>query len=124
MDIRLKRVYDRVETTDGWRVLIDRLWPRGVSREKANLDAWETDLAPSHDLRKWFGHQPSRFEEFRSRYIEELQDQRSCLSALRRRAREGTVTLVYAAHDTDHNDAVVLARVLRRGLPANRRRAK
>jgi uncharacterized protein YeaO (DUF488 family) len=117
-DVRLKRVYEPADASDGWRVLIDRLWPRGISRERAHLDAWETALAPSHELRKWFGHQPSRFEEFSRRYVEELQDQRPRLRELRRRAREGTVTLVYAAHDTEHNGAVVLGAVLRRGLPA------
>jgi uncharacterized protein YeaO (DUF488 family) len=117
MDIRLKRAYDPPEPTDGYRLLIDRLWPRGVSREHAALDDWERELAPSSELRQWFGHQPSRFEEFRQGYIEELRGRRPLLTALRRRARDGTLTLVYAAHDAEHNDAVVLAEVLRRGLP-------
>ena len=117
MDIRLKRAHDAVASTDGFRVLIDRLWPRGISRQRAQLDAWEKELAPSTMLRQWFGHEPDRFEEFRKRYIEELRDQRPRLTALRRRARHGTLTLVYAARDTEHNDAVVLAEVLRRGLP-------
>jgi uncharacterized protein YeaO (DUF488 family) len=117
MDIRLKRAYEPAMRADGWRILIDRLWPRGVSRRRAALDAWEQDLAPSTELRQWFGHEPSRFLEFRRRYIEELQGQRPRVSALRRRARAGTVTLVYSAHDTEHNDAAVLAEVLRRGLP-------
>jgi uncharacterized protein YeaO (DUF488 family) len=117
VDIRLKRAYEPAGTGDGHRVLIDRLWPRGVSRQRARLDAWEKELAPSADLRRWFGHEPERFEEFRRRYIEELRDQRPRLTALRRRAREGALTLVYAAHDAEHNDAVVLAEVLRRGLP-------
>jgi uncharacterized protein YeaO (DUF488 family) len=118
MDIRLKRAYDAAAPTDGWRVLIDRLWPRGVSRARAQLDAWEKELAPSTELRQWFGHDPQRFEQFRRRYIEELRDHRPQLEALRRRARNGTITLVYSAHDSEHNDAVVLAEVLRRGLPA------
>ena len=117
MDIRLKRAYDPPEPADGHRVLIDRLWPRGVSRERAKLDEWARELAPSKELRQWFGHEPERFDEFRRRYIEELNSQRPRLTSLRRRAREGTLTLVYAAHDTEHNDAVVLAEVLRRGLP-------
>jgi uncharacterized protein YeaO (DUF488 family) len=117
MDARLKRAYDPPESTDGFRVLIDRLWPRGVSREEAKLDDWEKELAPSSGLREWFGHEPSRFEEFRRRYVDELRGKRPLLSALRRRARGGTLTLVYAARDTEHNDAVVLAEVLRRGLP-------
>jgi uncharacterized protein YeaO (DUF488 family) len=117
MDIRLKRAYDPPASTDGYRVLIDRLWPRGVSREQARLDDWDKHLSPSTALRQWFGHEPSRFEEFRRRYIEELRGERPRLTALRRRARQGTLTLVYSAHDIERNDAVVLAEVLRRGLP-------
>jgi uncharacterized protein YeaO (DUF488 family) len=117
MDIRLKRAYDPPASTDGYRVLIDRLWPRGVSREQARLDDWDKHLSPSTELRQWFGHEPSRFEEFRRRYIEELRGERPRLTALRRRARQGTLTLVYSAHDSERNDAVVLAEVLRRGLP-------
>ena len=117
MDVRLKRAYEPAAPADGYRVLIDRLWPRGVSRERARLDAWEKELAPSTELRQWFAHEPSRFGEFRRRYVEELRGERPRLTALRRRARHGTVTLVYSAHDSEHNDAVVLAEVLRRGLP-------
>lgn len=120
MDIRLKRAYDAATPTDGFRVLVDRLWPRGVSRERARLDAWEKDLAPSTELRRWFGHDPERFEEFRRRYVDELRAQRALLTGLRRRARDGTLTLVYSAADTAHNDARVLAEVLRRGLPTRR----
>ena len=116
MDVRIKRAYDPATSADGYRVLIDRLWPRGVSRERAKLDAWEKELAPSTQLRDWFGHQPGRFDEFRRRYVDELRGQHSALTALRRRARDGTVTLVYAASDEEHNHAVVLAEVLRRGL--------
>lgn len=123
MDIRLKRAYEPAAPSDGYRVLIDRLWPRGVSRERARLDEWDQELPPSKRLREWFRHEPGRFEEFRRRYIEELRGQRSRLSELRRRARRGTLTLVYAARDTEHNDAVVLAQVLRRGLPRARRRS-
>jgi uncharacterized protein YeaO (DUF488 family) len=117
MNIRLKRAYEPAAASDGYRVLIDRLWPRGVSRNKAQLDEWEPELSPSAELRQWFGHEPSRFEEFRCRYIEELRQQRPRLTELRRRARDGSLTLVYAARDSEHNDAVVLAGVLRRGLP-------
>jgi uncharacterized protein YeaO (DUF488 family) len=117
VDIRLKRVYDPASPSDGYRVLNDRLWPRGVSKQRAKLDEWEKELAPSTELRQWFGHAPDRFAEFRRRYIGELRRQRSRLAELRRRAREGTLTLVYSAHDSEHNDAVVLAEVLRRGLP-------
>lgn len=117
MDVRLKRAYEPAEAADGYRLLIDRLWPRGLSRRRARLDEWEPELAPSTELRRWFGHEPSRFGEFRRRYIEELCGHRARISELRRRARSGTVTLVYSARDTEHNDAVVLAEVLRRGLP-------
>jgi uncharacterized protein YeaO (DUF488 family) len=123
MDIRLKRAYEPAAPADGHRVLIDRLWPRGVSRADAALDAWEKDLAPSAELRQWFGHAPERYEEFRRRYIEELRGRRPQLAALRRVARAGPLTLVYAAHDSEHNDAVVLAEVLARGLPAPSRAA-
>ena len=121
MDVRRKRANAPAETADGCRVLIDRLWPRGISRERAKLDGWEKELAPSTELRKWFGHDPCRFGEFRRRYIEELRDRRPQLAALRRLARDGTLTLVYGARDTEHNDAVVLAEVLRRGLPRRSR---
>jgi uncharacterized protein YeaO (DUF488 family) len=117
MDIRVKRAYEPAAPADGYRVLIDRRWPRGVSRHRAKLDDWDKELPPSAELRQWFGHDPRRFEEFRRRYIEELRKERPRLTALRRRARDGTLTLVYSAHDTEHNDAVVLAEVLRRGLP-------
>ena len=91
-------------------------------RERAKLDAWERELSPSTELRQWFGHEPKRFEAFRRRYIEELRSHRPRLAALRRRARGGTLTLVYAARDTEHNNAIVLAEVLHRGLPSARGR--
>jgi uncharacterized protein YeaO (DUF488 family) len=117
MDIRLKRAYEPAGPGDGYRVLVDRLWPRGLSIRQAQLDDWQSTVAPSTQLRQWFGHDPGRFDDFRRRYIEELRDQRPALTALRRRARKRTVTLIYSAHDAEHNDAVVLAEVLRRGLP-------
>jgi uncharacterized protein YeaO (DUF488 family) len=117
VDVRLKRVYEPANHSDGYRILIDRLWPRGVSRERAALDAWEPELAPSTELRTWFGHDPDRFEEFRRRYADELRWQRPRLTELRRKARDGTLTLVFSARDTEHNDAVVLAEAVRRGLP-------
>jgi uncharacterized protein YeaO (DUF488 family) len=117
VDLRLKRVYEPATAADGYRVLIDRLWPRGLSKQRARLDAWERELAPSDELRRWFGHEPQRFAEFRRRYLDELRGQRPRLTELRRRARREPVTLVYAARDDEHNDAVVLAEALRRGLP-------
>jgi uncharacterized protein YeaO (DUF488 family) len=120
VDVRLKRAYDAAAPDDGYRVLVDRLWPRGVARERARLDRWTKDLAPSAELREWFGHDPARFEEFRRRYIDELRAHRAEISDLRRRARDGRLTLVYAARDATHNDAVVLAEVIRRGFPTAR----
>jgi uncharacterized protein YeaO (DUF488 family) len=117
MDIRLKRAYEPASDEDGYRVLVDRLWPRGVSKQQAKLDEWEKELSPSSELRAWFGHEPGRFAEFRRRYIDELRANAPRLMELRRRARIGTLTLVYSAHDSEHNDAVVLAEMLRRGLP-------
>ena len=117
MDVRLRRAYEPASADDGYRVLVDRLWPRGVSKEQAKLDEWDQELAPSSQLRKWFGHEPDRFPEFRRRYIDELRANGPRLRQLRRRANSGTLTLVYSAHDREHNDAVVLAEVLRRGLP-------
>jgi uncharacterized protein YeaO (DUF488 family) len=115
MDVRLKRAYEPAAASDGYRVLVDRLWPRGISRAAARLDEWARELAPSGELRRWFGHDPSRFAEFRRRYTAELGGQEEKLRELRRRARGGPLTLVYGAHDEEHNDAVVLAQILRSG---------
>lgn len=115
MAVQTKRAYEAATQSDGYRVLVDRLWPRGVTREEARLDEWARELAPSPELRKWFGHDPGRFEEFRRRYGEELAEHEEKLRELRRRARKGSLTLVYGARDTEHNGAVVLARLLRGG---------
>jgi uncharacterized protein YeaO (DUF488 family) len=115
MSVRLKRAYEQPASSDGYRVLVDRLWPRGVSREEARLDEWAKELAPSATLRRWFAHDPARFAEFRRRYTAELAAQEEKLGELRRRARNGTLTLVYGARDEEHNDAVVLAEILRAG---------
>jgi uncharacterized protein YeaO (DUF488 family) len=117
VDVRLKRAYEAPTPSDGHRVLVDRIWPRGVSGERAAIDEWDRDLAPSDELRTWFGHRPERFDEFRRRYLEELRGRRDRLAELRRRARAGTLTLVYSARDAERNQAVVLAEALRRGLP-------
>ncbi len=114
MAVRMKRAYEPSEPSDGYRVLIDRIWPRGVTKEQARLDEWARELAPSSELRRWFGHDPARFAEFRHRYRSELAGREEKLRELRRRARRGTLTLVYSARDTEHNDAVVLAELLRR----------
>jgi uncharacterized protein YeaO (DUF488 family) len=125
MAVRIKRAYEPAEPADGYRVLIDRLWPRGVTKQEARLDGWARELAPSPELRRWFGHEPARFEEFRRRYRGELADREAALRALRRRAHEGPLTLVYGARDTEHNGAVVLAELLRKdSAPSRRRRAE
>ncbi len=111
-NIKLKRAYEKPSPADGTRILVDRLWPRGVSKEKASLDGWMKEIAPSTELRKWFAHDPKRWEEFRRRYGEELRGHPERLEELRSLARKGTLTLVYAAHDEAHNDAVVLREVL------------
>ncbi len=114
MAVRIKRAYEPAERSDGYRVLIDRIWPRGVSKEEAQLDEWARALAPSGELRRWFGHEPAKFAEFRRRYQAELAEHEEKLGELRDRGRRGTLTLVYSARDTEHNDAVVLAEFLRR----------
>ena len=116
IDVRLKRAYERPRPEDGYRVLVERLWPRGVAREDARIDDWAKELAPSDALRRWYGHDPERFEEFRRRYVRELSSERKRLSELRRRARHGRVTLVFAAREPRLSNASVLASVLRRGL--------
>jgi uncharacterized protein YeaO (DUF488 family) len=113
LDVRTKRVYDPADPSDGQRVLIDHVWPRGVTRERARLDEWARDLAPSDELRKWFDHVPERFGEFRSRYREELAAQPERVDDLRRRAESARLTIVYAARDREHNNAVVLAELVR-----------
>ena len=112
VNIRLKRAYEKPSGDDGVRVLIDRLWPRGVTKRAAALDKWAKEVAPSDALRKWFGHDPDRWQEFKSRYTKELRQHRRHLTELRSIARRGPLTLVYSAHDTQHNDAIVLRNAL------------
>jgi len=119
MDIRIKRIYDPVAGSDGERVLVDRLWPQGFTPEDACIDGWVQELAPSTELRRWFGNEQTRFPEFRRRYIAELADQQPQLAKLRQRASRDTLTLVYAARHTEHNNATVLAEVLRERLQAH-----
>jgi uncharacterized protein YeaO (DUF488 family) len=111
-NIRLKRAYEPPAANDGVQLLVDRLWPRGVRKANAAINQWMKDIAPSTALRKWFGHDPARWEEFRRRYVEELGEHPEQLTRLRTLAREGRITLVYSAHDEQHNDAVVLRGVL------------
>ena len=105
---KLKRVYEEPSPEDGFRVLVERLWPRGVSKERAELDLWLKDVAPSPELRKWFSHDPAKWEAFQERYVAELKEDKEALHLLKQNAREGTVTLVYASHDEEHNGALVL----------------
>lgn len=106
--VRLKRPYEPPAASDGTRVLIDRLWPRGVRKDAAALDLWLKDIGPSTELRKWFGHEPSRWAEFRRRYADEIAQKPQLLAQLRDIARQGVLTMVYSAHDEQHNDALVL----------------
>lgn len=110
--VRLKRAYDPPEPGDGTRILIDRLWPRGIKKSDAAIDRWLRDIAPSTNLRRWFGHRPERWSEFRRRYQAELQKHPELVEEIREAARAGPVTLVYAARDEAHNDAVVLKELL------------
>lgn len=114
--IKVKRVYDLPSQDDGERFLVERLWPRGVTREAAHLTAWLKDLAPSPALRQWFGHDPKRWAEFQKRYEKELQmlEKQAMLRQLADKARQGTVTLVFAAWDTEHNSAVALKHFIER----------
>lgn len=114
--LAIKRVYEPAEASDGFRVLVDRLWPRGLSKEHAALDHWAKDLAPSNELRHWFGHQPDRWDVFRERYREELKSETAQveIAELRKYMREGKTTLLYAAHDEAHNNAVVLRDFLKK----------
>ncbi|HEX3490617.1 MAG TPA: DUF488 family protein [Streptosporangiaceae bacterium] len=112
--VRLRRVYEEPSPEDGTRVLVDRLWPRGLTKEKAALDEWLKDVAPSTELRRWYGHDPARFEEFRRRYERELDgpEQAAALAGLRDTAGQQTVTLLTATKDIDHSEAAVLADLL------------
>ncbi|WP_415287680.1 DUF488 domain-containing protein [Brevundimonas sp. S1H14] len=105
----LKRVYEAPAKTDGTRILVDRLWPRGLSKDKASVDLWLKEIAPSTELRKWFGHDPEKWEEFQRRYRAELKANGDAVSELRAALADGPATLVYGAKDEAHNDAVVLA---------------
>ena len=113
MAIKLKRAYDPPAPDDGLRVLVDRLWPRGVSKNSARIDLWLKEIAPSAALRKWFGHDPEKWNKFRTRYFRELRERREAVEELVEHVRRGTVTLVYGAKDEEHNDAVALKEFLR-----------
>lgn len=110
----IKRGYDPPSASDGFRILVDRLWPRGLTKAKAKIDLWLKEIAPSEELRQWFAHDPERWAEFKRRYFKELAGKQEALAALRSRMARGKVTLVYSAKDTEHNNAVALAEYLQR----------
>jgi uncharacterized protein YeaO (DUF488 family) len=112
MHVKIKRVYLQPDEGDGTRILVDRLWPRGLTKEKARVDLWLKDIAPSTELRKWFGHDPGKWTEFQKRYRAELRDNQEQVSLLMQEAAKGDVTLVYGAKDEEHNEAVVLQKLL------------
>lgn len=115
MPIRLKRAYETPTKSDGYRVLVDRVWPRGVKKEQLRLDAWPKQLAPSTTLRKWFGHDPAKWTEFKRRYFRELTERNGDIRELRKKAKRERVTLVFAARDTEFNNAVALREYLQKG---------
>lgn len=112
MEVKIKRVYEHPEKEDGTRILVDRLWPRGLTKAKAALDLWLKEIAPSTELRKWFGHDPDKWTEFKSRYRAELKKNDEPLTLLKKQIEKGAVTLVYGAKDEEHNEAVVLQEFL------------
>jgi uncharacterized protein YeaO (DUF488 family) len=114
VSIRLKRVYDAPAKSDGQRILVDRIWPRGLTKREARVDEWLKEIAPSAGLRKWFAHDPARWKEFKKRYAAELDDQRGQVEHLTRAAEKGTVTLLFGAKDTEHNNAVALKEYIER----------
>jgi len=114
--LRMKRVYEGATRSDGRRILVDRLWPRGLSKKKAAIDVWMKDIAPSAELRKWFGHDPDKWVEFQRRYKKELRARKDLVGEIVKLARRGRVTLVYGARDQLHNDALVVAAVVKRRM--------
>jgi uncharacterized protein YeaO (DUF488 family) len=115
--IQIKRVYDPINNSDGTRLLVERLWPRGVKKASLEIKAWLKDVAPSGELRKWFSHDPAKWNEFRNRYFMELETNPDAWQPIIEAARHGTVTLIYSSHDTEHNNAVALEEFLMRHLP-------
>jgi len=109
MNLYLKRIYDAVQKEDGYRILVDRLWPRGMTKERASIDFWLKDIAPTTELRKWFNHEPQKWTEFQKRYKTELKGNKSAISFLSEKIKSGKTTLLYAAKDEEHNEASVIA---------------
>src|SRR6516164_8930941 len=122
MIIQLKRVYDSASETDGCRILVDRVWPRGIRKEEARIDLWLRQVAPSPALRKWFGHDPSKWEEFKERYFVELDERIRAVEELVERAKKCHITLIYSARDVEHNNAVALQQYLKHRHPHTKNR--
>jgi uncharacterized protein YeaO (DUF488 family) len=114
--IRIKRIYEKQKRTDGKRILVDRLWPRGIKKESAKIDLWLKDIAPSNELRKWFSHDPAKWTKFRNRYKKELKGKPDLLNQLREESKKGDVTLLFSAKNTEHNNAVVLKELLSKDI--------
>ncbi len=114
MKINIKRAYEKPSKSDGQRILVDRLWPRGLTKEKAAIDLWLKDIGPTTELRKWFGHDPDKWKEFQKRYCQELKKNREQVSVLNEQLKNGEVTLVYGARDEEHNEALVIKEWLSR----------
>lgn len=112
MNIKIKRVYEKPEKKDGYRILVDRLWPRGLTKEKAAVDLWLKDIAPSTELRKWFNHDPEKYAEFKKRYLREVKANEESVSIIKEHLKKGEVTLIYAAKDQNNNEALVLKELL------------
>lgn len=117
MSLHIKRVYEPAETADGQRILVDRIWPRGLTKEKAAVDTWVKTVAPTTELRKWFNHDPARWAEFRARYARELDANPEAVKQLRDLVKTGKTTLLFAAHDPVHNNAVAITEYLDGKLP-------
>jgi uncharacterized protein YeaO (DUF488 family) len=113
VSVQIKRVYEPRSARDGKRILVDRLWPRGLTKERAAVDLWMKDIAPSTELRKWFGHDPDKWAEFQTRYRAEVREKAKLLTALKREAKVGPVTLLFGAKDEEHNEAIILQSVLK-----------
>lgn len=112
MVVKIKRVYEVPDESDGKRILVDRLWPRGLTKEKAHVDLWLKDIAPTTTLRKWFNHDPEKWEEFKKRYFDELKNNEEPVSLLKNEIKKGSVTLIYGAKDEIHNEALVLKNMI------------
>jgi uncharacterized protein YeaO (DUF488 family) len=108
ISIRIKRVYDPSSPQDGLRILVDRLWPRGLSKEKAKVDLWLREIAPSNELRKWYGHEPDKWTEFKKKYLEEIEEKKAEFELLRKKARQGTVTFLFSSKEEKLNNAAAL----------------